>query len=59
VTRLLWAGPVLAQPSWLGRVQPVPKIKEEGSVGPSLAQPIWVGISPLVYGHVLGLVHML
>jgi len=27
VTKLLWAGPVLAQPSWLGRVQPIPKIK--------------------------------
>jgi len=51
VTKLLWAGPVLAQPSWLGWVQPVPKIQEEGFVGPVLAH--------FVYGPVLGPTHML
>jgi len=47
VTKLLWAGPVLAQPS--------PKTKqEEKYVGPSLAHPFWADISPLIPGSVLG-----
>ena len=40
VTKLLRAGPALAQPSWLGRVQPVPKMQKK-CVGPSPTQPFW------------------
>jgi hypothetical protein len=56
VTKLLRAGPVLAQPSWLGWVQPVPEIKKKEYVGPSLTQPFWADICPFVSGSVLGLV---
>jgi hypothetical protein len=54
VTKLLWAGPALAHPNWLGRVQPIPKIKRRriwwAKFGPTVLGRYW----PLLFWTELG-----